>query len=188
MCFYSDYFRSAFNGGFVKATEKTVHLEDTKVNIFQIFQSWLLIGELSNKNNDVGMSLSLDELVGVWIFGDKFLIPLLKNETIDILIEKMGKQKQMIGDLNFIYEHTAPQSPLRRIHVDMVTYKNVVSAVNNDRIITHWNNESRKDLFLALFARPRNYRVWKLPFSDIDHCEYHDHSSDGEDRETCKSV
>lgn len=45
ICYYSEYFRGAFKGGF-QESEGVVKLDDDRVDVFQCFVNWLYTGKV----------------------------------------------------------------------------------------------------------------------------------------------
>lgn len=60
LCFYSDFFRAAFNGSFKEATEGKVELPDVEVEIFEAFQVWLYSRTLYNTDDPADSAQYLD--------------------------------------------------------------------------------------------------------------------------------
>ncbi|KAG9578488.1 hypothetical protein KCU77_g7878, partial [Aureobasidium melanogenum] len=51
LSFYSDYFRAAFNGSFVEATDKKIELNDVNQEVFENFHAWLYTRKLVSADN-----------------------------------------------------------------------------------------------------------------------------------------
>ncbi|KAG9673264.1 hypothetical protein KCU95_g16838, partial [Aureobasidium melanogenum] len=92
LCFYSDYFRGASEGSFKEAVDGKIWLEKEDPAIFDIFNAFLYNRKLQDAKGLVGPSLSFRTLVDLWIFGDKFVVPLLQNITIDSLQQKSDQE------------------------------------------------------------------------------------------------
>jgi hypothetical protein len=76
LCFYSDFFRAAFEGSFKEATEGKVELSDVTVDTFEAFQVWLYSQSLRNIEDpqDSSTHSALPDfatLARLWVFGDK---------------------------------------------------------------------------------------------------------------------
>ncbi|KAF1351269.1 hypothetical protein BDV97DRAFT_313677 [Delphinella strobiligena] len=187
LCFYSDYFRSAFLGGFTEAKKKSIHLEDVDASTFRIFMGWLHFGNFSDSHGNVGRDLSWDDILKVWVFADNHLIPLLKNEAVDLILDKIAyeaandKYFPRCFELPYVYDNTAPNPPLRRIFIDAIANYNYKGVVEGS-CVECWNAESFRDLSAALFDRPPVAGIGKRNIHSLlaqDRCTYHDHSSDG---------
>ncbi|KAG9656966.1 hypothetical protein KCU95_g16738, partial [Aureobasidium melanogenum] len=79
LCYYSDYFRGAFEGSFKEAVDGKIWLQKEDPTIFDVFNSFLYNRKLQNADGLVGPSLSFATLVDLWIFGDQFVVPLLRT-------------------------------------------------------------------------------------------------------------
>lgn len=188
LCFYSDYFRSAFLGVLEESKKKSVHLEDVDASTFRIFMGWLHFGNFSDSSGKVGNDLYWHDIVKVWVFADKHLIPLLKNEAVDLVLDKIAYQ--VANDifyvppfykLSYIYDNITPESPLRRLFIDAIVSYNSKSVVEG-YCIDSWNAESLRDLSAALFDRLSVDDVGNRDINSLttqDSCKYHDHTSDG---------
>ncbi|KAH0351712.1 hypothetical protein KCU83_g4185, partial [Aureobasidium melanogenum] len=99
LSFYSDYFRAAFNGSFVEATDKKIELHDVEPEVFNNFHAWLYTRKLASNSDE---PMSWNYLVDLCIFGDRFHVPMLQNCAMDeidarIMIEELAHDTY-IGD------------------------------------------------------------------------------------------
>jgi hypothetical protein len=53
LVFYSDYFRAAFNGSFVEATDKKIDLFDVDQKVFEHFHAWIYTRKLASDNDEL---------------------------------------------------------------------------------------------------------------------------------------
>ncbi|KEQ81747.1 hypothetical protein M438DRAFT_367628 [Aureobasidium pullulans EXF-150] len=129
LCFYSDFFRAAFNGSFKEATEGRIELPDAQVDVFESFQVWLYSRSLLNTEDlqdqpDYQKYPSFSALARLWVFGDKYQIPLLQNCVIDSILEKQ-KQSNRFNTciVRIAYQDTIQESPLRRLAIDISVFR-----------------------------------------------------------------
>ncbi|THV89821.1 hypothetical protein D6D25_09743, partial [Aureobasidium pullulans] len=119
LCFYSDYFRAAFNGSFKEAAEGKISLPDCDAKIFYIFNGFLYTRELCSEAGKTGLELSSTTLSELWVFGDVHLVPALQNLAIDCLIGRIQTLGSLLNTkVPYIYRRTVAGSPLRRMAVD----------------------------------------------------------------------
>ncbi|KAG9703805.1 hypothetical protein KCU86_g5905, partial [Aureobasidium melanogenum] len=121
LCYYSDYFRGAFEGSFKEAVDGKMWLEKEDPEIFDIFNAFLYNRRLQDANGLVGPGLSFTTLVDLWIFGDQFVVPLLQNLAIDSFQQKSDTEYTIPwkSHIRKIYDNTLHGAPLRRIMIDM---------------------------------------------------------------------
>ncbi|KAG9524966.1 hypothetical protein KCV07_g1424, partial [Aureobasidium melanogenum] len=179
LTYYSDYFRGALNGSFVEATKGKISLVDERVDTFDVVNQFVYTRQLSDEADH---DLNWELLIRVWIFGDKYLMPCLQNRAMNALIQKNREAKFVPTlQLKTIYENTLPGSPLRKLVVDLVTYKvgdmDEVMQRNDDN---RWPYEALVDLVKALGAKKKEYvGSFRLPEANRHKCYYHVHQ-DGE--------
>ena len=85
--------------------------------------------DLPEEEDQIRESVSAHELhlVQLWVIADRLLIPALQNAAIETLVRLgfWGVDDESIhgfGWIDYAYEHTQPQSPLRRLAVDAFVY------------------------------------------------------------------
>lgn len=147
---------------------------------------WLHFGNFSDTHGNVGSDLNWYDIVKVWVFADKHLIPLLKNEAVDLILNKIAHETAIntyfprLMELQYLYDNTAPKSPLRRIFVNAIAYDNYVAVLEGEALKC-WNVESLTDLSIALFKRSPIVGIGKPDIHSMlaqGRCKYHDHASD----------
>lgn len=185
LCFYSDFFRAAFNGPFQEATEGKINLSDIDIETFEDFQVWLYSRILRNPEgpaNKYGHApwRTYAALARLWIFGDKYLIPLLQNDVIDAMHDKMSVEN--ISPLFIVktaYDETLPGSCLRRAVVDMLVHRTKLNGQPESSIessnLKHWTTEALADAMVVMASS------WEsgLPYKSMlkkDRCHYHVHA------------
>jgi len=172
LCFYSDYFRAAFNGSFKEAAERKIELAGVTVNVFEHFQVWLYTRRLNP------LELMVSELIHLWIFGDQHQIPLLQNYAVDGLFEKRTKEYCFAAGMALlVYEKTLPGSPLRRAIIEIYASCVLQESENSQlRLAGFWSVESLIDLVRAVESRPKGLNQYAL--QKRDKCFFHVHGKD----------
>ncbi|THZ18857.1 hypothetical protein D6C91_05343 [Aureobasidium pullulans] len=174
LCFYSDYFRAAFNGSFKEAAERKIELSDVEEEVFEFFQLWLYTRRLNLFETTFSM------LAKLWIFGDQHQMPLLQNCSVDTMLLKRIKQKAFSPDaLGVAYANTLAGSPLRRAVIDIAS--SLVIRDNANSILRadfekQWSVESLIDLVRVIESRDKALPQYSLP--KRDKCYYHVHGKD----------
>jgi hypothetical protein len=188
LCFYSDFFRAAFEGSFKEATEGKVELSDVTVDTFEAFQVWLYSQSLRNIEDpqDSSTPSALPDfatLARLWVFGDKYQIPYLQNCIIDAMIKKEEEVRKFSGVVvRIAYENTMDGSSLRRFAIDMCVFRMVHEVAENSIFASDWDKHCNQHA-LKDFARCLSH-AWEcnLPKSVMPErpkCHYHVHA-DGE--------
>ncbi|KAH0382039.1 hypothetical protein KCU92_g6634, partial [Aureobasidium melanogenum] len=174
LVFYSDYFRAAFNGSFTEATEGRIELLDVQQDLFQDFHGWLYTRKLLE---DLGWF----RLVDLWIFGDRFQVPLLQNCVMDEIFAKEKRDARLLLYrlplywMSTVYVKTVDGSPLRKAIVELLAYHSVLEdedgGIMTARKSHNFTIEMLQDLVKELNAARKNYG--KAP--KRDKCFFHVH-------------
>jgi hypothetical protein len=137
LCFYSDFFRAAFNGSFKEAIEFKLDLPDTEIDVFEAFQ-FRLYSQTFPKN-EVTPTDAYPEfplLARIWVFSDKYQIPLLQNNAIDTILAKVEEDDDIpVQEINLVYRNTLPNSPLRKAFTDIMVYQSEMPISENSNEI-----------------------------------------------------
>lgn len=179
--FYSGYFQLALKnieeGRFVESVENMITLPDEELEVFKAFKTWLYTRKLPEPNR--GSSGIYLMLVKLWCFGDRRQIPLLQNECVRIITVGM-KTFNIVptASLEFIYEHTLVQSPIRRLIVYAATKISVPGSFEGENG-DDWFKESLLDLVKMKILQTRP-PTWEE--IEAKECEWHIH----EEGVTCK--
>ncbi|KAH0382040.1 hypothetical protein KCU92_g6635, partial [Aureobasidium melanogenum] len=169
LCFYSDYFRAAFQGSFKEATERKVELPGVIKDVFEHFQVWLYTRRLDFADTQ------FHTIIRLWIFGDQHQIPLLQNWAADSLIAKRKKEHTFpISLVPLVYENTVAKSALRKVVIEIATTLQLQDGTGTYLILEHWSVESLIDLVRAVDIRPKNLGQYNLPVRDK--CFFHLHN------------
>jgi len=117
----SAFFRAALTGTFKEATEGTVVLQDDSPKVFEVFVSWLYTRKLENTVDEIPTPCSSNRLAKLYIFADRYDVPILRNDAIDALIKNRRENLQIpTSSFRMVYDATPPKDPLRRLLADMV--------------------------------------------------------------------
>jgi len=179
LVFYSDYFRAAFNGSFVEATDKKVDLFDVDQRVFEHFHAWLYTRKLVHEDDE---PLSWGNLFDLWIFGDRFQIPMLQNCVIDEIFAKVerdkGAPKFMAG---IAYKSTVKGSPLRRASIELLAYSSLLGDEDDSMMADDCLHHFTLDILADTIKEPDAARQNKLPYDKKpgrDKCFFHIHGKD----------
>lgn len=92
---YSSYFRAALTGDFQEAHTREILLETESATVFKAFVNFVYHQELCKPkeikagsmtgDDATDVALSKQELIDIWVFGDRRGIPALQNKTINVL-------------------------------------------------------------------------------------------------------
>ncbi|THY91796.1 hypothetical protein D6C89_05552 [Aureobasidium pullulans] len=180
LCFYSDYFRAAFNGSFKEATDGKIELMDVEPEVFDIFQVWLYSRRLQAPADSV---LYFTRLAQLWVFGDKHQVPLLQNEVMDDIFAKRAQLKVFYPELvKLAYEQTPVGSPLRKAVIEIVGHCMKLQEESDSALQLscqpHWSVESLVDLVRVLDTIRKENKVVFASMPVRDKCFFHVHGID----------
>jgi len=120
LCHASKYFDAALNGGFKEAEEEKIEMLGDCAEMFKHFQFWLYSNTI-NMSTNKRFDIEWKQLIDLFIFGEARGIPNLMNCAIDGLIDKQAYMFWTpLDQIPYIYDNTAPKSPLRQLLVDLV--------------------------------------------------------------------
>jgi hypothetical protein len=185
LCFYSDFFRAALNGSFKEATEHRIELPEVEIDVFEAFQVWLYTQSLPK--NEIMPIMVYPEwplLVSLWIFGDGHQIPLLQNNVMDAMLEKVGKDLQAPTKvLNLAYDNTLHNSPLRKALTDIMAYRSKMPAGEDSDEVKFiplsasesWPKQACLDV-IAEMSRGWTNKVPRHGLPKRERCHYHVHA------------
>ncbi|KAL6716049.1 hypothetical protein ACLMJK_007011 [Lecanora helva] len=119
----ANYFKAAFNGNFAEAQSQVLEMPEDGPEQFRWFVRWLYTDRVLQEGETLSES-QFSILIPLYTFGEGRGIPDLQNEVIDVLVELEHSSKMIPTKLlNFVYEHTHRNSPLRRLFVDWLAYR-----------------------------------------------------------------
>ncbi|KAI4729861.1 hypothetical protein E4T49_02313 [Aureobasidium sp. EXF-10728] len=180
LCFYSDYFRTAFNGSFREALERKIELPDVEITLFEESQVWLYTRNLPDF---ASICSYFAFLVEMWIFGGRYQIPLLQNQVMDKMLTESNKSSSFAPSVvRRVYAKTLVGSPLRKACIEIVACtmqleheSGVFMSPGHDKF---WTSESLTDLVLALNHLRLNGDVRFPDLPKRDKCFFHVHGKD----------
>jgi hypothetical protein len=184
LCFYSDFFRAAFNGSFKEATERKIELPDVDVETFEAFQVWLYTQNLPQNESVPAKTYPEWYLLSrLWVFGDSHQIPLLQNNVIDIMLDKVVKDgTNPFFSINYVYENTASSSLLRKAVADIMAHRSIMkSDAGMDSCLAHpqkWPVQACLDTMAAMESGWAKQDA-RCVLPTKEKCHYHVHA-DGE--------
>lgn len=177
--FYSDYFRAAFNGSFAEATQKRITLVDVDEEVFEQFNTWLYMRKLASDDDE---PLNWHALINLWVFGDRFQVPMLQNCVMDEFFAKQkGERMVQLRMAKRVYDETVSGSLLRKAVIEHLAYDAVLDD-GKESIMTAdcrhcYDVEMLQDLVKELDAARKN----KTPYNKTpkrDKCFFHVHRKD----------
>lgn len=180
LCFYSDYFRAAFDGSFKEAAERKLRIPDVEENVFERVQLWLYTRNLQLPTQDPKI---FEVLVNLWIFGDQHQIPLLQNQVMDKFLAECEAADNIASYLiGTVYAKTVSGSPLRKAFIEVVAWTMEIESDSGTFIGTGqhecWPKESLIDLVLAI-NQARMNRIVRFPDLPKRHkCFFHVHAKE----------
>jgi hypothetical protein len=181
--YHSGYFRSLLNGTFADSGMDHVTIRGTSITTFKIVNLWLNSGRLYAPGSCVSsFPLSYNDIFELYVFGDKYIIPRLKNAAVEAYIECIyhtwnGPSKSHI---EYLYNNTPKGASLRKVIVETTI------RFSRKTDFDEFPPAFQADMIRAL----REDGIKRTPtgskafwYNDIKHriCKFHDH------REPCSS-
>lgn len=156
LCHHSSFFDSALNGSFKEATEKSVTLVEESESTFAMFTAWLYTQKLISHKDVRDSPCSIEELITLYIFGDKLGILELRIQVMDTLIGHIQSRNasqtafKLVSHIVLIYNNTPDQSPLRKLLVDVMVYDHKIPEfITDNPYSASWTPELLRDLLVA---------------------------------------
>ncbi|KAI4914108.1 hypothetical protein J4E85_010620 [Alternaria conjuncta] len=192
--YYSPFFLAALKGPFKEAKDKVVALPDTDANIFELFANWLYRQRFPTEadspqllalyHRDEDANFRFDRLVRLYVFSDKYDVPKLKRQCLDMIFEYLVDE-DLLPDLSHVVyavKNLDDEDPLLRMIIDCFCYWSGSDCWVASRI------ELLPAPFLArIMAQFVDFRHGGLVGVDEpDLCDYHGHAT-SEERQTCEN-
>lgn len=156
LCHHSSFFNSALNGSFKEAAEKSVTLAEESECTFAIFVAWLYSQKLISERDGRDSPCSIEELLTLYIFGDRLEIPELELDVMDTLIKRLQSPNpsepalKLVSHIVLIYNNTPDLSPLRKLLVDVMVYDHKIPGfITDNPHSASWTPELLRDLLIA---------------------------------------
>jgi len=174
LCFYSDYFRAAFNGSFKEAADRKLELPNVEISLFDKFQVWLYTRDLQEPTGPGG---GFHFLVDMWILGDQHQIPLLQNQVMDEIFAKLAQSNSFtVNVVPKAYAKTVAGSPLRKAVIEIVGWN--LNLDGWSPATSDWTIECLGDLVQAINQARMSKKVTYPDFPKRDKCFFHVHGKD----------
>jgi len=196
---HSDFFRAALTGRFKEAEDKTVKLPEESADMVEFFVHWLYTKRFPSKaqhdsqelidmwmgKNDDGESTVGSQLIGLYVFGNRFQLQELCRKSLDTLFNRLRKNSNSSlpdpGTVSLVFARLPHSSPLCRFLVD--AYCNI----GDDSYYAADNEDEYPDSFLlAILRRYARDSPSCNGYIYLDLCDYHGHK-DNEERGACKA-
>lgn len=172
LTFYSGYFRAALSGRWTTAEDDAVTIATENPRTFEHFVSWLYTRSITDDDEPATFPLIID----LWLFADRREIPLLMNEMLDCLRDRIVSERNIpMKHLGSFYEQTAPNSALRRmlVHAIVATASERFMADESKKL---WPHDALWDLSRALMKISRPSVVGVGDYGKMDICSlFHTH-------------
>ena len=118
LCNVAPYFRAAFEGRFREGVEQVLEMPEEDETVFRGFQLWVYTKSILEDGEGLD-TMGWRSLIDLYIFGDKFGIPILQDQAIDLLIDKRDASNRIpASHFDHVYQNTRESSPLRKLCVD----------------------------------------------------------------------
>lgn len=194
LCYHSTYFTAAFRSDFEEARTNRFVFTDIEPRCLKALSSWVYFGKFhdakdpkdvnkASENPADRTSVNVadgDELVELWILGDRFGIPNLQNAAINALHLYGCEAGLIYAGITELYKLTVPGSRLRAFIVENYAR----DEVHNMEMLMNRAKHYRSIEFLfelcTRLSQLRNdpasghYQTW----IKIDLCQFHVHETE----------
>lgn len=194
---HSNFFRAALNGCFKEAEDRIVRLRDEDAGVFRFFVHWLYHKRFPNKHDAgdlyqmwAGESTNgadtMENLVFLYVFCEKYDAPELKIKTITCLYEHlddpaMGCPLPDVETVKFVFDSLHESSPLCNLLADAHCHW------ANDDIWSDFDEGIWPPAFIGKVLR--QYTAYaqggRDRFSFLEPCDYHEHKT-REEQSACQ--
>ena len=160
-----------------------IKLSNVDPAVFEIVSTWLYTKKLTEEIEGKDVECRLKETVPLFIFGQKFGMPALCNDIIDLIITYGEKEALSTFYILRVYKDTALGSPLRRVVV--ATYVHYFQGEND--LATFLDKKAtvllRCPEFLLDLTKAFSLDEGKAKNSSLAHnrCQHHQHAG-GEEK------
>lgn len=156
--YHSPVLRAALNSDFIEGQSQAYTFEDDfDREVINLLANWfyteqIYFGGVKLDSSQASDGTQLTEagcIVKLWILADKLLMPRLQNMAMDELSEYILDETTFSPELlSWVYDNTAPESPLRQYLVFEFTYNH--HYVIRSRIHNYFPPEMLSEMFVAL--------------------------------------
>lgn len=178
LCFDSGYYNNLLNGAFADSGKDLVTIKDLSLSRFKTILLWLNTRRLhAPLSAALPLPLSFPLIFELYVFGDKYIVPRLKNAAVEACIEKIHRKWSFPSktSIEYLYNNiTNARAPLRKLIIELyVTYANF-----EDRPIEEYHRNFLADVIYAqrdLVRQMQSTRVSWYNYMKGRICEFHDH-------------
>ena len=173
LTFYSGYFRAALSGRWTAAEDDAIRLDTETPRTFERF-AWLYTRSITDDDDE---KANCQLIIDLWLFADRREIPLLMNEMLDALKDRIVTEKTIPTTLlGTTYERTMPGSALRRMIVHAITNTASERLMADDSEKGLWPHDALWDTAKELLRFPRQQPVGIASYNAMDICPlFHTH-------------
>ena len=181
---HSDYFRGALSGHFKEGKEGVIILEDENPDTFTIFNTWLYTNKMVGALDGDDVACDPKDLACVYLFGDRYMVPSLKNLVIDEVIARMVRKGEYPFDLIFVLYDLIPcDDPMRKLLVDIFVWDDGKALTKYMSDMTdHFPVSFLEGLVMAMAERPNIYKSKAAPWRRVPCSSYYSHTDGARDR------
>ncbi|PNS14997.1 hypothetical protein CAC42_2226 [Sphaceloma murrayae] len=172
---YSNFFDCSLTSHWKSKQKKAkINLEVTDPNIFEIFADWLNHGSVFTREGRTPASLTYTSLCHAYVLGQDLCAQKFRNDIMDIITAKFDAGHPPDKEVPKIaYVYTPPNSPLRRILVDVYAYRGGPDFVRGSAK-KDIDEEFLIDLTCALYSLRAKDTPYPYHLANVG-CRYHDH-------------
>ncbi|CZR61819.1 uncharacterized protein PAC_11716 [Phialocephala subalpina] len=157
LCRQSPFFKAAFKGPFIEGQSQSMTLEDVGIEEFGSFVHWMHYGVIASKHGvesgDVPL-IPTKVLIKLWMLGERFLVPQLQNDAMDILYNRVKNRYSNFldnfKDFHDIMGDSEAPAPLRQFVLDGLL--SCPESQLTDKVLDAMEPEMMKDVVRALKA------------------------------------
>ena len=186
LCRYSPVFKSMCNLPFEESEKQEIKLPEETAKMFYCFFQWVHAAEPSL---DFDYLISVDTIIDLAIFGEKYQILLLKNQTSDNIRHRL--EGKLAGDsflwpqaIKRAYDNVPAKSILRRLcllslstsHEPLSQSKSVHSNAIEWEQAFSGHADLGWDFFKEIQMQGANLADRRSKVASYHPCYYHDHS------------
>lgn len=172
LCNVAPYFRAALEGHFRESVEQVLEMPEEDPTVFRSFQLWVYTKSILEEGENLD-AVAWRLLIDLYIFGDRYDIPILQDEAIDLLIDKRDAfNKIPASHFGYVYHNTPERSPLRKLCVDWSAH-GIRPYLWFEKGIRHWYPKKFLiDLITAKYEPEKDTTIEPMDFGSR-RSEYH---------------
>lgn len=174
----SEFVRTALQKDWKEAKEGVVPLPEDDIDSFDLYQQWIYTGGifLNRFATATDTQNEYELLVRAYLLGEKLIDLDFKDTVIDCIIHKLRASRTFDARLtNLIYENTPPESPLRRLWLDIYFYSGSPNWLDEKALGDFIHPEFAVDLSKTQMGFMQRFKSVHAPFMG-NSCVYHEHA------------